>query len=200
MKKNMLYQGAEAVILLKDSKLLKERIAKSYRLPVLDEKLRKSRTKKEMKLLEKSSKIIPVPEVFSSSLYGISMKNIKGKRLSEFLDSLPNSLEICGQIGKNIAKLHDSGIIHGDLTTSNMILKNNLVYFIDFGLGFESHNVEDKAVDLHLIRQALEAKHPLHFKEFFNSLIKGYTSSINAKAVFKRLEIVEKRGRYKQAY
>jgi len=94
------------------------------------------------------------------------MPYIPGKKLSEHLDILPTKTanKVCKQIGISIAKLHDNDIIHGDLTTSNMILdsKENL-WFIDFGLGFFSYKIEDKAVDLHLIHHALEAK---HYKKF----------------------------------
>jgi len=81
-----------------------------------------------------------------------------------------------------------------------MILKDNLVYFIDFGLSFESQKTEDKAVDMHLIKEALEAKHFSNSRELFSYILKGYKKSPNASSVLKRLEIVEKRGRYKQAY
>ena len=111
-----------------------------------------------------------------------------------------NSLKICLIIGKNIAKLHDSNIIHGDLTTSNMIYSNKILYFIDFGLGFESARIEDKAVDLYLIKQALEAKHFKNFRAYFSTVLKGYKLSKNASSVLKQLEKVHMRGRYKAQY
>ena len=102
-------------------------------------------------------------------------------------------------VGESIAKLHDSNIIHGDLTTSNMILKNKEVYFIDFGLGFQSHKIEDKAVDLHLLKQALEAKHFKNHKNLYKEFEKGYkkTNSNEAPKVFERIKAVEKRRRYR---
>ncbi|MDP1695591.1 MAG: KEOPS complex kinase/ATPase Bud32, partial [archaeon] len=194
-------QGAEAVLILEDGKLIKRRTKKGYRIPVLDEKLRKQRTKRESKLLEKASKLINVPKIIrvSDKEKEIDMEFIEGKKLSEHLDNLRNAEEVCRQIGESIAKLHDADIIHGDLTTSNMLFLNNKVYFIDFGLGYESSKVEDKAVDLHLIKQALEAKHFLHFESFFKAILKGYEISKNHIAVVNRLKAVEKRGRYKQA-
>ncbi|MEI6732158.1 MAG: KEOPS complex kinase/ATPase Bud32 [archaeon] len=195
-------RGAEAILSQSGKHLLKQRVAKGYRLPVLDERLRKSRTKKESKLLEKAFKLIPTPKLIKSSDKDkeITMEFIKGKKLSETLDDLKNSKSVCQQIGKNIAKLHDADIIHGDLTTSNMILKSGKVYFIDYGLGYESNKIEDKAVDLHLIKQALEAKHFKHFETFFAAVLQGYKESKHSKETLKRLEAVEKRGRYKQAY
>jgi TP53 regulating kinase-like protein len=79
--------------------------------------------------------------------------------------------------------------------------KHNLVegfqvFIIDFGLGFISKRIEDKAVDLHLIKQALEAKHFQKHKEFFNNFIKGYQPKEKT-LILKQLEKVESRGRYK---
>ena len=162
----------------------------------------RSVTKKETNLMKKASKIIPVPEILKMDLNKkeIDMKFIEGRKLSEHLDNLSNAEEVCRKIGINIAKLHDINIIHGDLTTSNMILtKDNVLYFIDFGLGFESSKIEDKAVDLHLIKQALEAKHFNHFEKFFHEVLEGYKASKKFDEVISRLKKVEARGRYKQA-
>ena len=192
-------QGAEANILLEKNKITKLRIKKSYRLPILDEKIRKNRTKKEAKLLQKASKLIPIPNIISTNNKDqIEMEFIKGDKLSKNLDSLSNSTSVCVQIGKNIAKLHDNSIIHGDLTTSNMLLLKNKLYFIDFGLGFTSDRIEDKAVDLHLIRQALEAKHFLNYEKFFKAILEGYKISENFKKTISQLKKVESRGRYKK--
>ena len=200
MREKLITQGAEAQILLENNIIKKRRTKKSYRFPILDEKIRKSRTKKESKLLEKASALIPIPKIKISSLYEIDMEFIEGKKLSEYLDSIPNNIEICKIIGKQIAKLHDNNIIHGDLTTSNMILKDNLVYFIDFGLGFISSKIEDKAVDLHLIKEALEARHFSISHDCFNAILEGYKSSLNYSQVLARLKKVEQRGRYKEQY
>lgn len=197
MAKNIIGRGAEAILIKEGSSLLKDRIKKSYRLPELDKKLRKTRTKKEAKLLNKASSLIPVPKIIDSdNKEKIIMEFIEGKKLSETLDNLKNKQEVCEKIGENIAKLHDSDIIHGDLTTSNMIL-NKDVYFIDFGLGFTSKRIEDKAVDLHLLKQALEAKHFKCWEELFNSVLKGYKSK-DKSLILEQLKKVESRGRYKK--
>ena len=200
MKQQIIGRGAEAILIKKNSHLIKDRIKKSYRLPKLDLKLRKSRTKKEAKLLDKAYSIIKVPKIISSDNKEIiEMEFIEGKKLSETLDNLKDKNKICEKIGQNISKLHDKEIIHGDLTTSNMILKDNEVYFIDFGLGFNSKKIEDKAVDLHLLKQALEAKHFLYWKDLFNSVIKGYKSP-NKVLILEQLKKVEARGRYKKGF
>lgn len=204
-KEQIIQRGAEAILIKKENLVLKRRIAKGYRFPQLDEKLRKTRTRSEAKILEKIAKIIPVPKVLkiNEKEKEIEMDFVLGLKLSESLDKLKNWKEVCAQIGEGIARLHDAGIIHGDLTTSNLIWvgENKKVYFIDFGLGFHSNNAEDKAVDLHLIKQALEAKHFGRWQDYFNMIIESYRrNSVRADEVLKRLEKVERRGRYKQNY
>ena len=231
--------------------IVKNRLKKSYRLPELDERIRKLRTRGEARLMEKASKIIPVPNLKKTDEKAkeIHMDFIEGKKLSDNLDSFPlrKQKEIMRKIGENIAKLHDANIIHGDLTTSNMILveedsridkelinketskdkilknkdksvsdsganltlglgerdkhnKVSKVFFIDFGLGFGSHKFEDKAVDLHLLRQALEAKHFKNWEALFAEVQKGYSASKDSKIVLERFRAVERRGRYKDKY
>jgi len=229
MKDKIIQQGAEAVIILKRKKILKRRIAKGYRLEELDVGIRRRRTRSEARLLEKADKVINVPNVLkvNDSDKEIEMEFIDGVKLSEGLDGLKNWKEVCFLIGVNIGKLHDAGIIHGDLTTSNMIWVSDVgasglvptppltaeqrgevsgevqdkVYFIDFGLGYGNGRVEDKAVDLHLIKQALEAKHFGRWEEYWDEIQRGYLEeSKGAREVLKRLEKVEKRGRYKGNY
>jgi TP53 regulating kinase and related kinases len=192
----LIQQGAEAKLFQKENILIKERIPKSYRLEVLDKKIRRFRTKREAKLLKTAN--INVPKVFNidEDKCIIEMEFLKGDLLKDILDKLPlkESLEICKQLSLEISKLHSQDIIHGDLTTSNLILKDNKIYFIDFGLGLFSPKVEDKAVDLHLLKQALESKHYKNFEKYFSIILKNYEH----KDVLKRLEKVESRGRYKE--
>ena len=199
MKEKIIQQGAEAVIILKKDLVLKRRVKKGYRLEILDERIRKRRTKSEARILERVVKIISVPKVLKvrEKEKEIDMEFIDGLKLSESLDELKNWKEICFKVGENIAKLHDENIIHGDLTTSNMLWKDGKVYFIDFGLGYLNGKTEDKAVDLHLIKQALEAKHFGKWEEYWKEIRRGYKVSKNVSVVLERLEKVEKRGRYK---
>jgi len=207
-KEKIIGRGAEALLIKKGGMLLKRRIKKGYRHENLDLMLRTARTRREARLLQKASQIIAVPKV--KAIDGMARKKLEpeteiemefddGKVLSKHLDKIPlsDALKICKQIGQSAAKLHDLGIIHGDLTTSNMILRENKVYFIDFGLGFHSARAEDKAVDLHLLREALESRHFKHWPRLFNAVLSGYKISKNARAVAERLKKVEARGRYK---
>ena len=194
--KKLIAQAAEAKIFRIDDLVIKDRIPKGYRHPELDKKIIKQRTKKESKILEKAHKLIGSPLPTKTTNNEITMPFIDGKKLSESLEELDYK-ELCKQIAEKIAKLHDNNIIHGDLTTSNMILdKKGEVIFIDFGLGFTSSRNEDKAVDLHLIKQALEAKHFSIWKECWRVIHENYNSKDREKTL-EQLKKVEIRGRYK---
>jgi len=231
MKIEVIQQGAEAKIIYNGKFVIKDRVKKGYRIKEMDDAIRRRRTKREVKLLNKASEIISAPKPFfvPDVSYQIKMPFIDGLKLSERLDEMRNWKEVCIAIGENIAKLHDADIIHGDLTTSNMIWvsgeigrqtgsgapsvgacsarkanakfeRSGVLYFIDFGLGFSNGKFEDKAVDLYLIKGALEAKHFKRFEKYFAAVLEGYRASKNYRETLKRLEKVEKRGRYKQNY
>ncbi len=194
-------RGAEAVIFLDKNRIIKQRIKKNYRIEFLDNKLRKTRTKKELNLLEKSSGLINVPKVISFSDTEIIMEKLNGDKLSDIFDKLnENEFEkVCLKIGEYLGKLHNNNIIHNDLTTSNIIICDEMVYFIDFGLGFISTKIEDKAYDLHLLKQALKSRHYNKFEKAFSFIIKSY-NSINKeyKLIEERLNKIELRGRHKR--
>ena len=191
-------QGAEAKLYLTDSKIIKDRFEKGYRIKEIDQKLRKSRTKSEAKIFGKLADInFPSPKLINTDKkQKITMEYIKGPKVRDILEE-KDYKKLSLEIGKKIAILHNNNIIHGDLTTSNMIFSKE-IYFIDFGLSYFSHKIEDKAVDLHLLKQALESKHYKIWEKCFKAAIKAYKKeSKQAKEVLTRLETVEKRGRYK---
>lgn len=194
-------RGAEAIISEQGGHLVKRRLKKEYRHPELDEKLRTLRTRHEAKLLEKMQKILPVPKVISVDEKNkeIILEKINGRKLSKILEKT-RVKDIGKQLGEIIAKMHENGVIHGDLTTSNMVLSKRKAYIIDFGLGFYSNRIEDRAVDLHVLREALYAKHPESAKTCWGSFKKAYAKTPLEKSVLIRLEQVEKRGRYKTQY
>ena len=196
-------QGAEAIIYQEGKKVVKDRISKSYRHSDLDNKIRRQRTKAEGKIMQKVSKIINVPKILADPGAGrmIHMQFINGKRLSQHLDEFPltKQKQIIKLIGKSVAKLHQIHIVHGDLTTSNIIYKSGKVYFIDFGLAFQNAKYEDKGIDIHLLKQALEAKHFKNWEVLFSEFEKTYNKlePKEASRVFERLLAIEKRGRYR---
>jgi len=197
----LIQQGAEAKIYLQvvpEAVINKERTQKGYRHPSLDKQIRTRRTRSEAKIINKASSFgANVPGVHSvdKNSQTISMQFIEGDRLSETLNSYPEEKQfsVMQKIGEQVAILHKNNIIHGDLTTSNTILSKDKLFIIDFGLGFISTKIEDKAVDLHLIKQALEAKHFQNNEALFQQFLKIYKN----KEIIQRLEVVEKRGRYK---
>ncbi len=156
----LIAQGAEAKIFQENDKLIKERIKKNYRNEELDDFLRKSRTKKEVKLLADLRRLgLNVPRIMDFDKYKITLEYIDGKKLKDVLDR-DNFEKYCKEIGEMVAKIHEGDIIHGDLTTSNMIVRNNELYFIDFGLSKETVNLEQKAADLLTLYQNFRAIHP----------------------------------------
>lgn len=196
----LIQEGAEAKVFFKDGTIVKERIRKTYRHEAIDSAIRKSATRREAKLLEKAAALVPVPKIvnFCDEDMTITMEYIEGKKLRDVVHDIDRK-DIFTRIGKKLAKLHNAHIIHGDLTTSN-ILVHKKVYFIDFGLGFVSTRVEDKAVDMHLIRQGLESKHHQYAEECFRYILDGYKQeSKEYDAIITRLEKVERRGRYKSS-
>jgi len=199
--KTKLDSGAEATIYLEGSTIIKDRLKKGYRHPEIDEKLRKFRTRREAKVLDKLKAIdFPAPALHDmcDRAMQLRMEMIQGNKIRDILYRDP--IVLSEEIGKKIGILHANDIIHGDLTTSNMILEKE-IKFIDFGLSFFSTKAEDKAVDLHLLRQALESKHYNIWEKCFEAALKGYKQSYpEYKDVLNRLEKVESRGRNKAKF
>lgn len=191
----LIAQGAEAKLYTDGKTVLKERPSKSYRHPRLDKSLRQFRTRRESKILKKLQEIgVAAPELIDvdDKEMTIKMSKIKGEQVKE---ALPSNIGIAEEIGKIIGTMHSAHIIHSDLTTSNMIYDGK-VHMIDFGLSFVSHKVEDKAVDLYLFRKAVESAHHEIAEKAWDAFIKGYKEYPEYEDVLRRLEVVEKRGRY----
>jgi len=190
----IIHQGAEAVIMRKGDQIIKKRIKKGYRITELDEKIRRQRTKLESSLLMKAKRMgVQVPRVFEVEKYEITMEFLPGKRVKEALES--NEKKIGELIGETIAELHQAGIMHGDLTTSNMIF-NKSIWLIDFGLSKHSSKIEDQAVDLFLLYEALKAT--TVSEKAWSTIINTYKKQFpNAKEVCKQIEKIKQRRRYK---
>lgn len=195
----ILAQGAEAVVSRKGNTVLKERVAKTYRHPMIDLTLRKARTRREASILEKLEKLkfpaVRLIQMDDKNMM-LTLEHVNGKKVRDVLTA--KNVKLCDEIGKDIGILHAHNIIHGDLTTSNMMLTDKII-FIDFGLSFVSHKPEDKAVDLHVLKQAIESKHHEIAEEAIKHILAGYKKgNPAAKEVLTRLEKVEKRGRNKK--
>jgi TP53 regulating kinase-like protein len=132
----------------------------------------------------------------------IIMEYVEGKQVKIILNDLSKSerLHLCRHIGVLIGRLHSNGIIHGDLTTSNMILTSyGKVFLVDFGLGEYSKELEARGVDLHLMKRALQSTHYKYAKECFEAVVEGYAQVMGteiAKNVLEKISEIERRGRY----
>jgi len=195
-------RGAEAVITITDVAVLKERVKKGYREKHLDDNLRSGRTKREAKRIALAKRAgVPTPFITDVDVGGgrIEMSHIRGEKLKDTLDAMPSLKrnEVCGVIGRQIGKLHTLHIIHGDLTTSNMIISEGRVFFIDFGLGEINESIEAKGVDLLLFKKALHSAHWKVAEKCFNTAVEAYEETYEkADEVLERLRTIERRGRY----
>jgi len=206
----LLAKGAEANIYpdhyLGEEVLVKKRVVKGYRTKEIDDYLRKKRTKNEAKLMAEAKRCgVVTPLVYDVDLkeYSITMEKVQGLEVKKIFSSedpldLNQIRSISRTIGENVARLHDCGLIHGDLTTSNLILGEDgkSVVFIDFGLGKVSDLVEDKGVDLLVFKKAINGIHHDISQECFDHILKGYESAQDNREVVAKIEEIEGRGRY----
>ncbi|KAH8424341.1 serine/threonine protein kinase BUD32 [Aspergillus melleus] len=123
--------------------------------------------------------------------------------------------DLMRRIGRAVGGLHKAAVNHGDLTTSNLMLRptakgsgpesqvdedgypcmDGEVVIIDFGLASQSVQPEDRAVDLYVLERAFASTHP-RTEPFFEEVLVGYAESYKgAGATLKRLEEVRLRGR-----
>lgn len=171
----LLKQGAEARVFestfVGRRCIIKERFSKKYRHPTLDSKLTVKRLNAEARCMTKARKLgVPTPVLFSVDpmMQTLTFEFVEGPMVKDILLGMgANGIveerlnDIATQIGDSIAKLHDGGLVHGDLTTSNMLIRKdtNQLVLIDFGLSFISTLPEDKAVDLYVLERAFISMH-----------------------------------------
>jgi len=203
----LLGRGAEAELRLVDwmgrKAVAKRRVPKPYRLPELDCALRQARTKLEARLLREGRTAgVPTPLVYDVDLAEgactLTMELIEGEQAKRLLNRLPmpRARELSRRIGEAVGRLHTGGIVHGDLTTSNMLLRAGTLYFIDFGLGAMTDELEAQGVDLRVLKEAFGSTHA-HLGRCFDEMMKGYVSSYrNGAEAMERMKEIAARGRY----
>ena len=188
-----LSQGAEAVIFKHNDLIYKQRQRKRYRLKQLDDTLNHSRLLKEAKMLArvpvKTPQLIMVDTVNAT----LVMEYVDASTVKSAVDA-DNFREIGALIARDLTLMHSENCIHGDLTTSNILIKNGDLWWIDFGLSIVSSLIEDKAVDLYVLARAIESTHPLFSQEFVQVILDNYGD----KMVLDRLEQVKMRGRKRE--
>jgi TP53 regulating kinase-like protein len=184
---------------------MKRRFSKTYRLPALDKTIRVQRSVHEPQVIHRAKEAgVPTPTIYLVDLANanIIMEFIEGKQVKQILNDLSQTerISLCRHIGTLIGRLHSRGIIHGDLTTSNMILTpHGKVFFVDFGLSELSNELEVRGVDLHLMKRALQSTHYRYAKECFEAVVAGYSEVVGkdaAKDVLNKIREIERRGRY----
>ncbi|MDR2203334.1 MAG: Kae1-associated serine/threonine protein kinase [Nitrososphaerota archaeon] len=204
----LLSKGAEASLYLSNwygrKAITKNREQKKYRPEGLDRQIRSYRTIREAQLLHQAKAAgIATPLIYmvNVSETTIIMEYIDGVQVKHYLSSAskPERREVCLKIGKLIGKLHKENLIHGDLTTSNMILSDQKIFLIDFGLGEKSVEIETKGVDLHLLKRALQSTHFAFWETCFRDVFRGYSlivGDVLSEKVYEKICEIEKRGRY----
>jgi TP53 regulating kinase-like protein len=207
--KVLVKKGAEASLYLADwhdkKVIFKVRIPKNYRPVELDEKIRRYRTLHEPQLMHEAKAAgVPTPLIYMVNIAEatIIMEYVEGKQVKQLLNSASKAerQEYCVEIGELIGKLHQNGLIHGDLTTSNMILNlEGKIFLVDFGLGEKNIELEAKGVDLHLMKRALQSTHFQFWEECFHNVMNAYSQilgSEEAENVYEKIKEIERRGRY----
>jgi len=205
----LLKKGAEASLFFAQwhgrDVVIKVRFPKTYRPPVLDQQIRRYRTIHEPQLMHHAKVagvLTPLIYLINVSESTLIMQYVKGPQIKTLLNTLDKFSQhgVCLQIGKSIAKLHNYGLIHGDLTTSNMIhVPNGQICFIDFGLGEKNAELEAQGVDLHLFKRALQSTHFSFWETCFASVVEGYSAVRGvefAEKVYEKTRQIERRGRY----
>jgi len=207
----LIAQGAEARIYRDvNGDLVKERFVKRYRHAMLDGKINKHRVRKEAKSLKHAAQVgIVVPPVLSVDVDALTIRMgfVDGVTLKTVLASADVPAERKREFGVSfghvVGRLHAAGLVHGDLTTSNAMVRHGdqALVLIDFGLAQSTRSVEDFAVDLYVLERALLSAHP-NSEDIFAAVREGYRNADAAlyERTAKQFETVEARGRKKVAF
>ncbi|RLG47702.1 MAG: Kae1-associated kinase Bud32 [Thermoproteota archaeon] len=199
----LISEGAEASVyedrLLGLRVIRKVRRAKRYRHPELDRRLRSSRTKMEASILLRARGAgVPCPAVLDVRGYVLTIEEVEGETLMSFLrrSDPQGALSVGVKLGEAVGRLHSAGVAHNDLTPVNVMVSSGDVRLIDFGLARFTRDVEDFAVDLHVLLKSVEALCPS--PEFSRGVLEGYSRTFPRwREVLSRVEDIGRRGRYR---
>jgi TP53 regulating kinase-like protein len=207
----LIRKGAEASIFFEEwhgrQVVMKTRLPKGYRVHSLDSSIRFARTSREARILHDSKRAgVPAPTVYQvdAASCTIIMEYLSGPRLREALAKMDQAdlKRMCTLVGSLIARLHSTGIVHGDLTTSNMILRDGeKLFLIDFGLSDYSTEVEARGVDLLLMNRAFKSTHFALHSKAFDAVVHGYeqvAGRVGTESVLGKMHEIGKRGRYSE--
>lgn len=204
----LLYRGAEADIFLGAwsgrPAVYKVRKRMEYRLEALDRMLRTQRTVHEAGMMAAAREAgVETPYVYflNPRRATIVMEHVAGARMKDVIPGRRSetAAALFRGLGGSIAKLHGAGIMHGDLTTANVIIRRGNLVFIDFGLSVHTTRLEDRAVDLRLIKETITGAHAPVAREATDALVEGYrgvAGEEETRGVLRQLREIERRGRY----
>lgn len=199
---HVLSKGAEADIYrtrwFGNDAVSKIRVKKPYRQKSLDNEIRRNRTLREAIMLSNAKETgVRTPFLYFVDPVSaeIVMEFIEGTNVKEKMDE-----NLALQMGRYAGLLHINNLIHNDLTTSNFInSKNNQLVLLDFGLSFFSERLEDKAVDIRLVKEVFSSSYATMYELIFSRFLLGYSSIIGQKymrATLRKVREIEQRGRY----
>jgi len=206
----LIYRGAEAEIYLEDwygePAVRKSRIPKPYRVPELDSAIRRTRTLHETNLMHEARRVgIPVPVIqhLDPEESSFIMEYVKGPTLKDELYAISPEIRRrrCTDLGRVVATMHEEGLVHGDLTISNVLSNNGKLFLIDFGLGDFSNELEDRGVDLLLLNRAMKSTHVKFHEQIFAAFLGGYGMVVGRKRkaeILNKVREIERRGRYSE--
>lgn len=204
-----LHRGAEADLSLVTlgpwRVIVKRRVRKEYRNPTLDAQIRQDRTISEAsRIHEAKTAGARVPSIVGVDVENnaIMMTHLEGKVARECLDDMGinEARKLLRSVGEQIGLLHTAGIVHGDLTTSNVIVTpSGAPFIVDFGMSRRSIEPEDRGVDLHLLQRSIVASHSQNSSSMMNAMIRGYEQTAGKKvasATWSKAREIARRGRY----
>ncbi|KAI9490716.1 tp53rk protein-like protein [Zychaea mexicana] len=187
--------------------IAKERFPKTYRHPDLDRQLTARRVIQEARCLQKCRKSgmdtptvylvdIPASTIYMERIVGVTVKHrLLRSQAINYADI--DQAALAEKIGTSLAKMHAQDVVHGDLTTSNLMIRddNGSLVVIDFGLSYVSVLPEDKAVDLYVLERAFSSTHP-NTEDLFARILEHYAKGYKqSRAILAKLDEVRLRGR-----
>ena len=202
---NLIRRGAEAEIyeatMFGKKAIVKRRIPKGYRIEELDRRIRAERTRAEARVLHRAKQAgVRVPYIYDIDMQemAITMEYLDLPRVKDVLDDMPadEKERVAEMIGKAVASLHSEGLVHGDLTTSNMLIDGDRIAFIDFGLAEITKERERMASDLRVLKEGWRSAH-YRDEDLVETIFSAYSESWNGgNDVLRILEKAEGRRRY----
>lgn len=185
--------------------VVKERRPKRYRHPAIDSRLTAERIVQEARLIPLARRAgVRVPAVLDVDLARsrLVLEFVPGPTAKEAIEATGRSAKpaskalLCREIGRMAGRLHSAGIVHGDLTTSNVIVSRSGPVLVDFGLARRAEDDESRGADLILLEHAFRGLHPEQ-ASLLEEVWKGYREAFTGAAgAMRHADVIRSRRRY----